>query len=243
MTEQQVSSTEINFLVVRSGGVVTVDVTDDQRMSAEPADTVQYAYVITNNGVQPETFTLTNTSSRNIVWTLYADENANGLVDPAEQGVTTTGPIPGGGGEFHVIARARLPLVPADFSIDVMTLRVASTVSPDNYVTRLGSTTIMLPVISLTKEISATTPVPGGEITYAISYANRGHGSAYRFVLVDPIPTHTTYVAGSTRHNGAVRTDADDTDDITFQNGTLTAVLGTLAPAASGVIEFKVRIE
>jgi uncharacterized repeat protein (TIGR01451 family) len=242
-TAQQDSSAEINFIVVRSGGVVTVDATQDQETSAEPGDTVQYAFTITNNGVQPETFNLNSASSRNIAWILYADENANGRVDAGESVVTTTGPVPGGGGEFRVIALARMPRVPADLTVDIVTLRVASTVNPDNFITRLGSTTIMMPMVTLLKEVTAPMPVPGNEITYTISYANRGHGSAYRFLLVDGIPAHTTYVAGSTRHNGAGRTDSQDADEITVENGAVTAMLGTLSPATSGTIEFKVRIE
>jgi uncharacterized repeat protein (TIGR01451 family) len=242
-TQQQVSSTETNFIVVRSGGVVTVEVSPDQQISAEPGDTVRFAFVITNIGMQPETFNLSTTSGRTIGWVLYGDDNANNIVDVGESVVSTTGPIPGGGGEFRVIALARLPMVPADLTVDVMTLRVASTVNPDNFVTRLGSTTITLPVLSLIKEVRSTTPVPGGEITYTISYANLGHGTAYQFVLVDRVPVHTSYVAGSTAHNGAGRTDADDTDEVTVRNGVVTAGLGTLRPAASGTIEFKVRIE
>jgi len=57
-TAVQLNSTELNFVIVRSGGLITVEVSPDQQTSAEPGDTVQYAYVITNHGVQAETFDL-----------------------------------------------------------------------------------------------------------------------------------------------------------------------------------------
>jgi len=136
-----------------------------------------------------------------------------------------------------------MPIVPADLTVDVATLRVSSTVNPDNFITRLGSTMIVLPVLALTKEVHAISPVPGGEITYTISYVNSGHGSAYQFVLLDQIPAHTAYVAGSTRHNGMSKTDADDTDEVSVLNGWITATIGTLRPTMSGTIEFKVRIQ
>jgi uncharacterized repeat protein (TIGR01451 family) len=242
-TEQQIITREANYIIVRSGGVITVDVSRDQESSAEPGDTVHYGFVITNNGVQPETFNLSASSSQNFGWALYRDDNANGRVDNGESVVSTTGPVSGGGGQSRIVARARIPVVAADLTVDVMTLRVASTVNADNFVNRLGSTTIQLPVVTLGKALVANTPVPGSEITYTIAYANHGHGSAYQFVLLDRTPQHTVYVSGSVRHNGTGKTDAQDADEVTVVNGVVTAQLGILRPAMSGTIEFKVRIQ
>ncbi len=236
-------SIETNFITVRSGGLVTVDVSPDQQISAEPGDTVQYRFVIANTGVQPETFNLSWTSTRNLRWALYRDDNGNGRVDPGEPVVTTTGPIAGGGGTFSLVARVRLPLAPADLTVDVLRLRVSSTTNPDNYVTRLGSTTTNMPILTLVKEVRAVNPVPGGELTYTISYANRGHGNAFQFVLHDQIPAHTVYVAGSVKHNGASKTDAVDADEVSVVNGLVTATIGTVSPMMSGIIEFKVKIQ
>ena len=64
-------------------------------------------------------------------------------------------------------------------------------------------------------------------------------------VVVDDIPTNTTYVAGSIKLNAAAQTDGggDDSADYNVTNATaVTVSVGTLAPGASATITFDVTI-
>jgi uncharacterized repeat protein (TIGR01451 family) len=237
------TSSETNFITVRSGGPTTVDVTPDQQQQAEPGDTVVYRYTITNNGQTPEGFDLTLSSSLGIRWTLIEDINANGLVDNGDPEVSTTGVLPALGGIFYLLVRGTMPMVTSDQTTDVFSLRVSSPTNQDNYATRLGSTTIGLPVMVLVKSATSSNPIAGEEIVYRITYTNNGNGAAYQFVVSDEMPANTEYIAGSTILNGLQKTDASDADEVDVTNGFLRVAVGTVSPRSAGLIQFRVRIQ
>jgi uncharacterized repeat protein (TIGR01451 family) len=210
-----ITSTETNFITVQSGGGVTVDFTPVQTGASEPGDTVDYAYVVTNNGGLLETFSFTYVSSQGLA---------------------------GGGTQYRLVVRTIVPVVPADHTVDVTTFRVGSTTNASNFKTTTGTTTISIPVMSLVKVANAPDPKPGREITYTITYANSGSGRAIQFVVSDPIPANTTYVAQSVKLNNTPKTDEADADEVTVSGSLVTVNVGTVTPQASGTIEFRVRI-
>ena len=236
-----VMSSEQNFMTVQSSGVVTVEFRRDTMASCEPGDTLQYGFLITNNGALPEAFDLSFSSTRGLAWALYADPTGSGRVTPGSQPIANTGDLPGGA-QYYVVAAAVVPLVSADQTVDFTTFRAQSTINTANFETVNGSTTIGIPKMSLLKQASVPDPLPGREITYTITYVNRGHGGAYDFAIADPIPANTAYVPGSVTLNGTARTDEDDADEITVSDGILSVNLGTILPNGTGVIEFRVRI-
>jgi uncharacterized repeat protein (TIGR01451 family) len=91
-----------------------------------------------------------------------------------------------------------------------------------------------------------TQPIPGAAIDYQVVVTATGTGAALGAVFSDPIPTSTTYVAGSLRLNGAPLTDTADADAGTFTTTpTRVAVnLGDLTSAAGPqTIDFRVTID
>jgi uncharacterized repeat protein (TIGR01451 family) len=88
-------------------------------------------------------------------------------------------------------------------------------------------------------------PIPGAAIAYQIVVTATGTGTAVGAALTDPIPTNTTYVAGSLRLNGAPLTDTADGDAGSFASGParVAVSLGDLT-AATGpqTIDFRVTI-
>ena len=86
-----------------------------------------------------------------------------------------------------------------------------------------------LPRLHLTKSGPATA-VPGGTITYSLSYSNTGNGEGTGAQIVDTLPDHTSFVAAS---NGGV-----------FDAGanTVTWDLGTLDPGAQGAVTLDVAV-
>jgi uncharacterized repeat protein (TIGR01451 family) len=235
------ASNESNFITVQSGGAVTVTFTPNRTGSGEPGDTIDYAFTVTNNGGLSESFTLSYSSTQNLVWVYYHDANGNGQIDSSETTTTTTGAL-ASGAQFNVIARTTLPVVPTNGTVDATTFRVTSTVNASNFTTTTGTTTMYIPVMTLSKLADAPEPKPGREIRYQITYNNSGGGRAMQFVVTDAIPANTTYIAQSVRHNGVPKTDEADADEVLVNGGVVTVNVGTVNAAVSGVIEFRVRI-
>jgi uncharacterized repeat protein (TIGR01451 family) len=237
-----IASVESNFMTVQSGGVVTVDFTPNRTRSGEPGDTVDYALTVTNNGSLAEAFTLSYVSNQSLIWTYYHDANGNGTIDSSETTTTATGSLAGNGGQYNIVARTVLGVVSADGTIDVTAFRVTSTTNAGNFKTATGTTTIFIPVMSMVKIADSPEPKPGREIRYQITYTNGGGGHAIQFVVTDAIPANTTYIPQSVRHNSIAKTDEADSDEVSLSSGVITVNVGTVNPAAVGVIEFRVRI-
>ncbi|MCX6031445.1 MAG: hypothetical protein NT169_19370 [Chloroflexi bacterium] len=90
------------------------------------------------------------------------------------------------------------------------------------------------PILTLTKTVNPTGTVkPGDTLHYSLCYANTGNGDATSVVLMDGIPTRTTYVAGSATGGGAY--DA--------ANRKLTWTLGTVGPDANACVSFDVTVD
>jgi uncharacterized repeat protein (TIGR01451 family) len=241
VSPRSVRSTEENFITVQSSGYVTVDIRPDTTAEGEPGDTLQYAFVVRNNGALPEAFDLTYTSSLGVAWTFYEDPTGSGKVDPITPPIVATGSLPGGS-SYHIVARAVLPVAAADQAADLTTFRVQSSTNPSNYNIASGWTTINTPKMALVKAASAPDPLSGSEITYTISFVNAGHGFAYAFAVSDSIPSHTAYIPQSATLDGVQQSDELDGDPISVSNGVVTVSLGTIAPNRRGTVAFKVKI-
>ncbi len=92
---------------------------------------------------------------------------------------------------------------------------------------------------------------PGTVIQYQLVVVITGSGTVQSVLVSDDIPANTTYIAGSIRVNGTVRTDAADGDNASCAGcasaaGTLTVNLGDVAvtPATpvTHLIDYKVSI-
>jgi uncharacterized repeat protein (TIGR01451 family) len=92
-------------------------------------------------------------------------------------------------------------------------------------------------------------PLPGATITYTLVVSVAGSGNADAVVVTDPIPTNTTYVAGSMTLDAVAQTDASDApvDDADFSvsvPGAIRVGLGTLpAGGPARTITFAVTID
>jgi uncharacterized repeat protein (TIGR01451 family) len=101
------------------------------------------------------------------------------------------------------------------------------------------------------------TALPGDILEYTISVGNTGQDGAINTVLTDPIPTNTTYVVGSLQvtagANSGTKTDTSGNDQAEYDStnnrvvfrlgtGATASSGGTLAPAASTTVKFRVKI-
>jgi uncharacterized repeat protein (TIGR01451 family) len=88
-----------------------------------------------------------------------------------------------------------------------------------------------------------TTQGPGSIITYTLTATVSGTGSLANVAVTDPIPTGTTYKAGSITLDAAPLTDAADADAGSFTGSGIAVGLGTMASGTSKTVKFQVKID
>ncbi len=241
-TRRSAVSAELSYITIAPGSSQTVTIAPGGAANAECGDTVAFPLTITNTGAVAREFALSAGSTAGVRWTFINDGNGNGRVDPGEAAATSSGMLDAGA-QAHVVAMGRMPLVSLDQTVDTSLFIATSASNAANAAQCMGRTTIARPMMVLQKSADAASPAAGSEIAYTIVYRNSGHSSAAHFRVVDSIPANTSLVSGSIRLNSVAKTDASDGDEATVANGMLMIDLGTVAPGASGSIEFRVRID
>ncbi|MEA3048278.1 MAG: hypothetical protein QOG84_114 [Sphingomonadales bacterium] len=84
---------------------------------------------------------------------------------------------------------------------------------------------------------------PGSIITYTLTATVTGTGSLANVAVTDPIPTGTTYKAGSITLDATPLTDAADADAGSFTGSGIAVGLGTMAAGATKTVKFQVKID
>ncbi|HMX79185.1 MAG TPA: T9SS type A sorting domain-containing protein, partial [Ferruginibacter sp.] len=85
-------------------------------------------------------------------------------------------------------------------------------------------------------DINGGSLVPGDSIRYQINYNNAGNDSSTNTIITDNLPSGTTYIPGTIRINGVVKTDAagDDEAEYDFASNRILFRIGVGANAAAG---------
>ncbi len=87
------------------------------------------------------------------------------------------------------------------------------------------------PSLSLSLSVSPSTAAPGQQVSYSITYRNSGTAAAPGVVVSGPVPSGTSYVAGSASSGG------------TLQGGAVVWSLGDVAPGQTGTLTYKVQVQ
>ncbi len=85
--------------------------------------------------------------------------------------------------------------------------------------------------------------IPGATATYSIVATVNGSGSVSSLVVSDPIPTGTTYKAGSLKLNSTSLTDQTGDDAGQAGSSGVSVNLGTMTSGASRTITFSVTVD
>jgi uncharacterized repeat protein (TIGR01451 family) len=131
--------------------------------------------------------------------------------------------------------------------VDVVTVTGTSSFNAAVSDPATDTTTVAAPALAVVKGVApAGSQPPGTQLTYTMVVTNGGSGSASNVALTDPVPTNTSYVAGSIRQDAAGRTDVSDGDNADYNvtnPGKVTVQIGSLGSGASTTIEFRVTID
>ena len=249
---ERVLSNEVSTTVSQIAGV-DVDPAEFSR-DGKQGTTVEFASTITNTGNGADTFALAANNPNSWTTRIYLDTDGNGKRDTGEDTlVTSTGEL-AANATYKVIIEVDIPAGVANGTSSATTLTATS--DYDAGISDEGIYTINVQdaVLSHNKAVvDSPTFKPGDTITYAITVQNNGSTDAENLIITDEIPANTTFVADSIRFgalggnyaSATIKTDAggDDEADYNVSNpGKVTMDCGDVAPGASGILYFQVKI-
>lgn len=224
-----------------------------------PGGSVVYTHNLTNNGNVSEaiTFTAPITSDNQAGWSsvLYQDTNTNGVLDAADQAVSTATTFTLTPGQSVIMfVKVTAPSGAAVGAIDTTTARAGYNAT---FATAQDQTTVIAGQLRLVKQQAldancdgvadtafgqaniTTGAVPGACVIYQLTATNSGTANITNVVVSDATPAFTVYnnnPAASTTV-GTITAPANGTA------GTISATVGTLTPGQSAVIIFAVKIQ
>ncbi|WP_298038651.1 hypothetical protein [uncultured Desulfuromonas sp.] len=240
--------------------VASFTLTQNGSKTISPGSTVYFTHTLTNTGNGADTFDLSavDADTGTIAFTslkIFADADGNGVPDSGTEVAITPSLAPGASYKFVVAAT-----VPADAAAaesETITVTGESNHTPSETETNTDTVTVTgNAVLLVTKALSLSSgPSPSaGPITVTLTYTNNGNSAASDVILTDVIGSGATagmtYVADSGQWSGgATVTDAAAGDssglaydwDVTTAD-TVTAVISSVGPGASGFIKFNVTI-
>jgi uncharacterized repeat protein (TIGR01451 family) len=223
-----------------------------------PGGSVVYTKNLTNNGNVTEAITFTNpiTSDNLASWTsvFYQDTNTNGVLDAADQAVTTSTTVNLTPGQSVVMfVKVIAPAGAAVGAVDTTTTRAGYNAT---FATAQDQTTVIAGELRLVKDQALDAgctgvagafsqanitagAVPGACVIYRITATNAGAANITSVVVSDATPAFTVYrnVPPASTTVGSIVAPANGTA------GTISATVGTLTPTQSAVIIFAVKIQ
>jgi uncharacterized repeat protein (TIGR01451 family) len=113
----------------------------------------------------------------------------------------------------------------------------------DGYYRVAKATVAFVKSAAVADAFGGTAAAPGSTITYTLAATVSGSGSLANLRVADPVPTGTTYQAGSLTLEGGALTDAADADAGSFTGTAINVALGTLAAGSTKTITFQVKID
>jgi uncharacterized repeat protein (TIGR01451 family) len=250
------NSNTVTTIVSQVGGVDVAP--DNGPITMAPGDVHYFPHVVTNTGNYDDTINLTAVSAGAWPVAIYRDVNDNGTYEAGTDTLLTDSAgdadaIPDSGflandGFMRILVRVTVPAGTPDGTGDVTTVTGVSVFDGARTDSATDTINITAPNVSVVKSVAPVGPQPPGTVlTYTMVVTNNGTGPANAVVLTDPIPTNTTYQAGTITYNAAARTDGADVDNADYNAtnpGGITVSIGVLASGGgTATVTFQVVID
>jgi|GEM_PF-6046619 len=218
----------------------------DHQTTAKPGDVLHYAITVSNDtNVTATDVKVTDALPNNISLVTNISDGGNqfgtainwqNLTIPADSSKVLTYDAtidPNlGAGDYVLHNVATLGCGSPISSIALTPCAYSGTAADDTSVNVITT----LPVISLAKT-AASTATAGGNVTYTLTYTV-ANASVTNLILIDPLPTGTTFVAASDSANYSAATNSVTwlLGTKTPGSGSMTVTLKTPAPIANGTV-------
>jgi uncharacterized repeat protein (TIGR01451 family)/fimbrial isopeptide formation D2 family protein len=260
----------IDLLTVRVE-LDSIGAPDSLSTNADPGDTVHYQLKLINTGNGDDTYTITYTSTSVPDTVLfYADADSNGIRDNATP-ISNTGTL-AEGATFRFVAYLVIPPGTLDGAVDSTFVTGTSDEDGTKTDTVKLKTTVTAPSLAVQKYVNTSfvqnpassdtskQAAPNDTLYYTVVVTNNGTGSATTIGIDDPVSSHTTYIANSTRvqngnpssGTGTFINDGSNTTlsgvnvAVSFGSSTLSVDLASMSSTGGGThvwtIRFKVKI-
>ncbi|MET0555518.1 MAG: hypothetical protein ABW221_20930 [Vicinamibacteria bacterium] len=218
----------------------------DAGVSTTPGGTVVYALTTTNVGTQGATGVVVqdtvpanatfNAGASTAGWVCAPNGNAGGVcafpafavagggaTSSVNFAVTVDDPIPGGVTQLSNTATV------ADDGANGPDPTPANNTASDT------TPIVAAPDMTIVKTDGGATTVPGGTVTYLLSYANAGNRGATGVVLTDTVPANTTFNAGASTAGWVCAPNGN-------AGGVCTLAIGAVPVGGNGSATFRVDV-
>jgi uncharacterized repeat protein (TIGR01451 family) len=221
--------------------------------------TAVMAHTVTNTAAGPDTFNLTWSSAGAFSPSSVAffhDVDGDQMLGPGDTALTDTDasgdPDTGSlspGAPYYLLVVITAPGGLNEGDISATTITAVSSASPAVVSRAVDTLTVATPAMTLVKTVSSATAIPGDVLTYSVLYTSAGTTDAHNAIIVDTIPTATTYMAGSASgagtaitfsHDGGTSFDSSDAAPVTHIRWTVAAAL---APGDNGTVAFQSQVQ
>jgi uncharacterized repeat protein (TIGR01451 family) len=262
VTQSANSNTVLLTVGAAAPGTYLASITPNHVVTSAPGATLYFTHVLTNNGANPDTYTLSTTNmSGGFAFAsvaLYPDANGDGVPDGA---VPIGAPVTLNPGQaYRFVAKVVVPASVGSFAMGRLLARAAS---GGGAVIAPAEDTVQMPSLApgycarVVKSMSPGRSASPGPITITLDYLTCDKAQA-KFVISDTLPRGLRYVPGSGRWSvtgGLVLTDAvaDDrqgSGDSTIAydydvsaRGSVTATVFNLPAGTVGHIQFQATID
>lgn len=234
-------------IVMIVGQVAGVDIDPARVATTEAGAKAVFSHTVINAGNGRDAIALSASSSTGWLIELYIDVDRDGAVGSADNLVT--GPLVLAMGEAAaILAQVAVPDTPAMRGIvgwiSINAVSGFDAGVSDSLVNELRVQGADI-AITLGKSVDRPTATIGDVITYTITYATSGLGTAADFEIADLIPSGASYLAGTLRWNLRPLTDSGDADAgfVDTARNVIRFRLGIIAAGESGTVTFQVRVD
>ena len=229
--------------------------------SAVVGGNLVYKITLTNNTASSDAATFSLPSS-SFVLSLWKETNVNGQIDTSGTTDTqvssypaSTGSVASGASVVYW-AYVTVPSSATDRSTDAVTYTFTTGASGSLSLT--SNTLAKKPILTVTKVADNTTPAPGENVTYTITWTNTGSAPANSVILTDVLPGgQVTYQSNTLKVSKggsapSTLTDGSDADEGSYTSGTTTIqfTLSTPVPGKwidgtnyTGYVQYTVKVK